>query len=91
MCFKIANEGQAFYNAWHTCKNVSDLGSDFFISLFFWTFDTAHLSLVTLDHISAQKQNRRQKDRLAFFLPKDFKGWSLMPHIPGKPNLPASP
>lgn len=51
----------------------------FFISLFFWASDTAQLSLVTLDHISSQKQNRRQQDRLTFFLPKDFKGRSLMP------------
>lgn len=80
MCFKIANERQAFYKAWHLCKKCLSLRIWFFISLFFWTSDTAHLSLVTLDHISPQKQNRRQQDRLAFFLPKDFKGRSLMPH-----------
>lgn len=62
------------------CVKMCKSGSDFFISLFFWTSDTAHLSPVTLDHISPQKQNRRQQDRLAFFLPKDFKGRSLMPH-----------
>lgn len=80
MYFKIANEWQAFYKAWHVCKKRLSLRIWFFISLFFWTSDTAHLSLVILDHISPQKQNRRQQDRLAFFLPKDFKGRSLMPH-----------
>lgn len=81
MCFKIANEGQALYKAWHMCKKRLSSRIWFFISLFFWTSDTAHLSLVSLDHISPQKQNRRQQDRLAFFLPKDFKGRSLMPYF----------
>lgn len=80
MCFKIANTGQAFYIAWHMCKKCLSLRIWILISLFFWTSDTVHLSLVTLDHISPQKQNRIQQDRLSLLLPKDLKERSLRHH-----------
>lgn len=69
MCFKIANERQAFYKAWHLCKKCLSLRIWFFISLFFWTSDTAHLSLVTLDHISPQKETKQEAAGQTCFLP----------------------
>lgn len=80
MCFKIANTGQAFYIAWYMCKKCLSPRIWILISCFFWTSDTFHLSLVTLDHISPQKQTRMQQDRLSLLLPRDFKERSLRHH-----------
>lgn len=90
MCFKIANTGQAFYIAWHTCKKCLNLRSEFWLASSFGPL-TQSTCLWSLQ-ILFLPRNKAGRNRIGFLscCPRTSKkGLSCV--IPGEQNLPASP